>query len=259
MAEAVGGFCVAGFCGRRHCGVGLDWILVSGGWCPFWFVKTGGEKMKRKHYTRYAMLCLLSVFIIGLMTIMPGCAQEEAVVEPEIPAHFTTYTDEAGLFSISYPPEWEPALSIIEDLEGATKEIITSIDSDLPLERASAIFFAGIPAEEGYSPNMNIVVEQLPKGINTHDELIEASIRGVKMIIDDYHEFSRIKTTVSGRTATILNWEGTVPQIGKTRVVQTGLMVSQTFWTVTCTPPTGEFSKWEEDCNAIVRSLRILK
>ncbi len=215
--------------------------------------------MKRKHYTRYVMLCLLSIFIIGLMIIVPGCTQEEAIVEPEIPTHYTVYSDEAGLFSISYQPEWELALSMIEDLEEATKEIITSVESDLPLERASAIFFAGIPTEEGYSPNVNIIVEQLPEGINTHDELIEASIRGVKMIIDDYHEFSRIKTTVSGRTATILDWEGTFPQVGKSRIVQMALMVGKTGWTITCTPPEGEISKWEEDCNAIVRSLRILK
>ena len=127
------------------------------------------------------------------------------------------------------------------------------------MERASAIFFAGIPTEEGYSPNVNIIVEQLPEGINTHDELIEASIRGVKIIIDDYHEFSRIKTTVSGRTATILDWEGTFPQVGKSRIVQMVLMIGKTGWTITCTPPEGELSKWEEDFNAIVRSLRILK
>lgn len=215
--------------------------------------------MKRKHYTRHVTLCLLSIFIIGLMIIVPGCTQEEAIVEPEIPAHYTTYSDEAGLFSISYPPEWEPALSMIEDLEEATKEIITSVESDFPLERASTIFFAGIPIEEGYSPNVNIIVEQLPEGVNTHDELIEASVRGVKMIIDDYHEFSRIKTTVSGRTATILDWEGTLPQVGKIRIVSMILMIGKTGWTITCTPPEGELSKWEEDFNAIVRSLRILK
>ncbi len=215
--------------------------------------------MKRKHFTRYVMLYLLSIFIIGLMIILPGCTQEEDIVEPEIPAHYTTYSDEVGLFSISYPPEWEPALSIMEDLEEFAKEIVTSVESGLPLERVSAIFFAGIPTEEGYAPNVNIVVEPIPEGINTHDELIEASIAGAKMIVDDYHEFSRIKTTISGRTATILDWEGTFPQLGKIRCVQTVLMVGKTGWTVTCVAPEGEMSQWEEDFNAIVRSLRILK
>lgn len=218
---------------------------------------------KHKHYEaswlRYVISCVLSVLVVALMIAVTGCAQKEAPPELEIPAHFTTYTDEAGLFSISYPPDWELALSLIEDLEQSTKDLIESIESGLPLERVSAIFFAGIPTEEGYSPNVNIIVEQLPEGINTHDEFIEASIGGVKIIIDDYHEFSRIKTTVSGRTVTILDWEGTFPQVGKSRIVQMGLMVGKTGWTITCRPPTGEFSKWEEDFDATVRSLRILK
>ena len=200
---------------------------------------------------------LLSILVVGLLLL--GACTPTSVSDSVIPAHFNTYTDEAGLFSISYPPEWEPALSLIEDLEQATKDLIESIESGLSLERVSAIFFAGIPTEEGYLPNVNIVVEQLPEGVNTHDEIIEAVIRGVKMIIDDYHEFSRIKTTVSGRTATILDWEGTFPQLGKIRVVQMFLMVGKTGWSITCTPPEGELSKWEEDFNTIVRSLRVLK
>lgn len=215
--------------------------------------------MKRKHHTRYIMLCLLPVFIIGLMTTLPGCAQEEAVVEPEIPAHYTTYSDDNALFSISYPPEWEPALSVIEDLEEFAKDLITSIDSDLPIENANAIFFAGIPTEEGYSPNVNIVVEPLPQGVGTTDEYVEASISAIKMVIDDYHEFSRISTTVDGRKVTILDWEGTIPQIGQYHIVAMVFTVGKTGWTVTCTPPMGEFSKWEDDCNNIVRSFRILK
>ena len=70
---------------------------------------------KRKHgkapWLRYVMSCILSVLVVALMIAVTGCAQKEAPAELEIPAHFTTYTDEAGLFSISYPPEWEPALS----------------------------------------------------------------------------------------------------------------------------------------------------
>lgn len=218
---------------------------------------------KHKHFKapwlRCVVSCALSVLVVTLTIVAPGCTQKEAPAELEIPAHFTTYTDEASLFSISYPQDWEPALSLIEDLEQVTKDLIESIESGLPLERVSAIFFAGIPTGEGYSPNVNIIVEQLPEGINTHDELIEALIEGVKIIIDDYHEFSRNKTTVSGRTATILDWEGTFPQVGKSRIVQMALMVGKTGWTITCSPPTGEFSKWEEDFDAIVRSLRILK
>lgn len=218
---------------------------------------------KHKHYEapwlRCIVSCALSVLVVAFTIVAPGCAQKEVLVEPEIPAHFTTYTDEAGLFSISYPPDWEPALSLIEGLEQATKDLIESIESDLPLERASAIFCAGLPTETGYMPNVNIVVESLPGILWTLDNVVEAGIRGIKEIVQEYHEFSRVKTTVGGREATIVDSEGTIPGLPKQHSLQLIMLVGKTAWFVTCTPPTGEFSKWEDDFDAIVRSLRILK
>lgn len=181
--------------------------------------------------------------------------------EPElaIPAHFTTYTDELSLFSISYPPEWEPVLEVIEELEQATKDIISSITSDVPLEEVSFIFAAGLPTMEGFQPNVTIVVESLP-GINwTHDEVVTASIEGIKAVASDYHEFSRVKTTVDNRTATIIESQSTIAGVGTYRYVQMIFLVSKTAWVVACTALPDEYSKWEDDFDAIVRSLRILK
>ncbi len=208
---------------------------------------------------RYVISCVLSILVIALTIVLPGCAQKEAPAEPGIPAHFTTYTDEAGLFSISYPPDWELALSEIEGLWQFTEELIESIESDLPLERASLIFLAGVPTEMGYSPNVNIVCESLPGVVWTLDKMVEASIREIKDFIEDYHEFSRVKTTIGGRQAVIVEWEGTFPQLGKFHDLQMFTLVGKTVWVVTCTPPTGKFSDYEDDFQAIVRSLRILK
>ena len=215
----------------------------------------------RLPWLRYAMLCILSALVVALMFAVLGCAEEKAPPSPEpaIPTHFTTYTDEAGLFSISYPPEWEPALSLIEGLEQAMKELISSIESDLPLERYSLIFFAGLPTEMGYEPSVNITVESLPGVILTHEMMVEAEIQGIKDFVQDYHEFSRVKTTIGGREATIVDWEGTYPQLGRFHNLQMFILVGKVAWVVTCTPPAGEFSKWEDDFHAIVRSLRILK
>ena len=214
------------------------------------------------------ILCSVILLVLLPMALVVGCQGEPAPAtptptptpaEPTIPAHFTTYTDEAGLFSISYPPDWEPALSLIEGLEQATKDLVESIESDLPLERASAIFFAGLPTETGYMPNVNIVVESLPGILWTLDNVVEAGIRGIKEIVQEYHEFSRVKTTVGGREATIVDSEGTIPGLPKQHSLQLIMLVGKTAWFVTCAPPTGEFSKWEDDFDAIVRSLRILK
>jgi len=177
--------------------------------------------------------------------------------EPAIPAHFTTYTDELVLFSISYPPEWELAQGVIEEAEQAIKDIISSIASDLPLEEASVILIAGLPTMIGFNPNVNIVVEP-PPGM-THDEVVTAEIEGLKAVVSDYHEFSRVKTTIDNRTATIIEWQGNYPESGTCRFVSMLFLANKTVWVVTCTTLPDEYSKWEDDFHAIVRSLRILK
>ncbi len=202
------------------------------------------------------VIALLTAAVVGAIPFT-GCVQKEALPEPEIPAHYTTYTDETGLFSISYPPDWETALFLIEDLDKATEELLTSIEKDLPLERTRMLFLAGLPTETGYEPNVNVVVESLPGISWTHDQVVEAKIQGIKNVIEAYYEFSRVKTTIGGREATILDWDGTVP-LGL-RSLQAIILVGKVAWVVTCVPPAGEFSKWESDFHAIVRSLRILK
>ncbi|UCC16595.1 MAG: hypothetical protein JSU58_09540 [Dehalococcoidales bacterium] len=215
--------------------------------------------MKLKRYTQFAIYCLIIVILVGLTVILPGCSQKETVVEPQIPDHYTTYTDETELFSVSYPPEWEAALSLIGDIESATKEIISSIDSDLPLEAVSILFFSGKPVQEGYLPNMSVVVEPLLFGVLTNDGYVEASINGLKLGFEDFRLVSRSKTIVDGRTAAILDYEATILPIGKTHCKLLCLIVGRTGWTLTCAAPKEEYSVWEEDFNAIARSLRILK
>ena len=46
--------------------------------------------------------------------------------EPPIPTGFTTYTSE-GLFSISYPSDWSPATSIMEEV---WEEVIREMKSE---------------------------------------------------------------------------------------------------------------------------------
>lgn len=202
------------------------------------------------------VIALLAAAVVGAISFT-GCVQKEALPEPEIPAHYITYTDETGLFSISYPPDWEPAMFLIGDLDKATEELLTSIEEDLPLERARTLFLAGLPTEAGYAPNMSVLVESLPGIIWTHDQVVEAEIQAIKDVVEDYHEFSRVKTTINDREATIVDWEGTVP-LGL-RSLQAIILVGKVAWVVTCVPPAGEFSKWESDFHAIVRSLRIFK
>jgi hypothetical protein len=228
--------------------------FCNGGRYPFLLItKRYNMKTKKKIIFFGAALLMMASFMFPV-----GCAEEEIPTEPEIPSHFTTYTEE-GLFSISYPPEWETALSLIEDLEEYVKEVITSIDSDVPVEGFNIIFVAGLPIETGYMPNATVGVESMPGVVWTHDKVVEAQIKSIKMVSQDYQEFSRVKVNINGRETTILDYEADVPDIGRFHYLSSLTLVSKTCWMVTCTSFPDDFSGCKDDFNGIVRSLRILK
>ena len=175
--------------------------------------------------------------------------------EPIIPSGFSTYTEE-NLFSISYPSTWEPALSVIEELKNWIDELILNINSSLPVDEVRIVFIAGVPMASGWSPNVNIVIE--PSNNMSHDDFVDATINAAKYYFEDYKEFYRNKITIDGKEATIYSFEGTIPVFGKTRVLQMILIANNNVWGVTCTPPLGEFSVWEQDFLKIVKSFRLL-
>jgi hypothetical protein len=175
------------------------------------------------------------------------------------PAQTTTYTDEANLFSISYPSDWKTALAQIEGLEQSTEEIASSLESGTPIEKTSYIFLAGRRTATGYEPNVIVAVEPIPAGTSTHDEIVEAEVQIAKEALPDYQVLSRVKTTVDGREATILDAEGTPPQSVPLHYVQMITTVDKTVWVVTCAALAEHFTRWENDFNNIVESLRILK
>ena len=107
-------------------------------------------------------------------------------------------------------------------------------------------------------PNVNIVVEPV-YGMRTHDQVVASGIDVVKSVASDYHEFSRVKTTVDGRTATIIDFEVTFAGVGTFHYVCMFCIVNQTVWSVGCTALPDDYSEGRDDFNAIVRSLRILR
>ena len=209
--------------------------------------------MSKKKIAGIIVACVIAIIVIVVIATSSPTSVEP---EPAIPVHFTTYIDEQGLFSISYPPEWDLDLESMEGIEQFSKEIISSITSDIPLEEAHFIFMAGLPME---GSNVNIVVEPLPVTISTHHEMVAVAIESLKMVVSDYHEFSRVETKIDNRTATIIECQATLPGLGTFHYVYMCCIVNKTIWAVTCVTSPDEYSKWENDFDAIVRSLRILK
>ena len=210
---------------------------------------------KKKKIAGIIAACIVAVIVIVVIATYPPTSIEP---EPAIPAHYVTYTDALGLFSISYPPEWELNLESMDDIENFAEEMISSITSDIPVGETHFLFMAGLPITGGYMPNANIVVEPLAAAISTHDDMVAAAIQSLKLVLPDYHEYSRVKTTVDGRTATIIECEVIIPGFGTLHYMFMCCLVNRTIWTVTCTALPDEYSEWEDDFNAVVRSLRIL-
>jgi hypothetical protein len=209
----------------------------------------------------------LTTMVITLMTLLPfmlSCATPEieptTTTEPPIPAHYSTYTSE-GLFSISYPPDWVPATSLIEDVTEMVTEWMESVDPELEMEEgANFLFLAGIPFEEGYWPNVNIVVIPRSIGYWTLDEIVEYEYQWNMMYLQDYREYSRTETIVDGKEAIILDTENLDPMLlDIIRFLQLYTVKDEFVWVVTCTYDAEDFQKYKDDFNSIVRSLRILQ
>jgi len=203
---------------------------------------------------------LVLAFLVVWLLLLGACAPTR-VSEPAIPVHFATYTDKAGLFSISYPPDWEIALSKIEHLTQDTEDYLKGIGSEGSLAGGKVVFFAGIPHEAGHNPNMSVMVTPVGEGKWKLEDLVEAVVqRGYMKDAEEYHEFSRTKIIVDGREAIILDYEAKYPFLGAVRALIMFLRDNKVGWVVGggVLPPK-DFSDYEADLHAIVRSLRILK
>jgi len=196
---------------------------------------------------------LLVILIAGLF-MLSACAGPSTTPalqpEPPIPSHFTTYTDKASLFSISYPSNWKLGLSLIE---------------------GNTIFAAGKPYQDGYNPNVSIVLLPykqtllLPyQPINESDwkleDFVEVKVQeAIKYVSKECHEFSRTKIVVGGKDAILLDSESITLGM-HIRSLKMYLRNDKLVWMVICgVLPANNFSDFETDFHAIVRSLRILK
>jgi len=218
---------------------------------------TGGEQGYYMYRTKSFIAGMILITLLAGIGCGAGPAQTPVSTPPEIPAGYTTYTDESQLFSISYPADWDMPMSQVPGLQQKARETINDLKTGVAIQNTSVIFIAGLQAAQGYEPNMNIGVEPAPIGINTHDQMVETVLGGFKTLSSGYKEVGRTKTTVDGREATIVSWESSVAGQKNLHFLQMYTMVDNVVWIVTCTATPENFPRWENDFNTIVRSLRI--
>ncbi|MBA7579619.1 hypothetical protein ES708_21490 [subsurface metagenome] len=208
------------------------------------------------------ILIIIGTLLLAILLVLGACAptptpEGEQTSESAIPAHFTTYTHE-GLFSISYPSDWQPATSIMEELLEETKRELKAIDPTAELENIGILFFGGKETSEGYYPTVSIATDLRSAGYWTLDEVDEANSRYTKENTPGYKELSLTKVIVDGREASILDSEDNEPGYGRWRYIQLTTVKGDFVWLVTCGSEYQDFNDYEDTFNNIVRSLRIL-
>lgn len=213
---------------------------------------------------------LAIVLVIGLVIAVAigaiGCDGKETPTptpiptpEPTIPPNFTTYTDKDNIFSISYPKDWELRLQTLEDLEEAVKDWIYSIDSNVPLENSHALFLAVRPSATGIEASFGITIEPLLAGFTNIDSVVDGQMRWLKNVATNVHEFSRIKTTVDGREAVIVDAQA-FPKGGvEVRALDMVMIQGKVVWGINCQTSPKEFGNFDDTFRAIIWSFRILK
>lgn len=177
--------------------------------------------------------------------------------ESTVPADFTTYAGE-GMFSISYPSDWETDSSTLEEMEALAREWGKEAMDSPAWDEFRILFMAGKAVDQGLHPNVVLTVEPIPKNVSDIDELAYAQIKGLKEMVDAYEQHSAVKTIIDGRDAAILEIEADSGSVHVHDLVMC-TMTDQTAWAVTCTlfPDLAKFEDHEQDFYSIVRSLRI--
>lgn len=210
----------------------------------------------------------LIIIVTALMILLPltlSCATPEleptTTAEPPIPDYYSTYTSE-GLFSISYPSDWVPAMSVLEEASEAAIELVESTDPSIDLSWISALeflFMAGVPDEYGYYPSVNIVVVPRSVGYWTLDEILEADSLVCREYLQQYHENYLVKTVIDSKEAAIVDSQNYEPVWGTWRYLQSYVIDGEFVWLVTCACELEDFTYYEDDFDNVVRSLRILR
>lgn len=203
-----------------------------------------------------ALVVVAAFSAIALAIVAPFTAESELPTTPETPtpSSFMTYTSE-GFYSISYPPDWEPEMSIIEDAEKDIKNWAKGEGLE-SISEMQLVFTGWKMTEDGDPPF--VMVQVIPRGLWPLDTLVEADRQLSIETIGQYLEHSMVRTTIGGREAIVLNWQGCFPESTSLTRGTTAYIAGEEFlWAVTCACDDQDSDEYLDTFDDIVRSLRV--
>jgi len=203
------------------------------------------------------------IVIPTILLVLAGCTGTDGTstqaqeTEWAVPASYTSYTDSTGLFTISYPANWEelPDSAGVDETE--MENLIEKINSGT-LDDAGPIYYWGFPSENSFNPTCSLVVE--PRGNSQRDirQVMEESIGFMQEIWTGFQQISLEYGKKDGRDIATLEYLATISETQVHSLVQVTID-GNVIWTNGCIVrlTSVEYRWYEIPLNQIVRSLEI--
>jgi hypothetical protein len=199
--------------------------------------------------------CVIIFVLVISVSSIAGCSNKTSfTTTPAVT--ISTYTDNTNLYSISYPQTWELANSMT-NLQNQITATISKINAGTPLTIGSVIFVAGLKADTGYYPNINISVDPAPTDLTNNDQAVQAEANGIKSLHPDYQEVARTKIIVNGKTVWLLEFKATFTNTPLMHDYMLVYLLNGNIWTLTCTATDADFSQFKGEFAVIINSLKI--
>lgn len=204
---------------------------------------------------------LAAVAFIGGITIVifqeiivPSVDLPSAPATYTIPTSFDTYTSE-GFFSISYPPDWSPEMSLVEEIEEGVLQFLKDEGMGSEAEDYQIVFIGGnLSYDDDY---VSVIVCVESKGIWPLEAMVESNHQWSIENMERYIERSRVKTTIDGNVAIIQTYQGEDVDSYLTGFTSAVIASDNFLWTVICSCDNDQLDSNLDTFEKVVRSLRV--
>jgi hypothetical protein len=198
-----------------------------------------------------------------LFLVLVGCTGTDATSSPAqetewaVPPSYTSHTDNTGLFTISYPGNWEAIPNPTGVDESEMENLIEKINSG-NLDDAGPVFFWGFPSDNGFNPTCSLVVEPRGKSQRDIQQIMEDSISLMNDFWGGIQQISLEYEVIDGREIAVLEYLATISEVEVHSLVLVTID-KDVIWTNGCVVRLAsvEYRWFEIPLNKIVRSLEI--
>jgi hypothetical protein len=178
--------------------------------------------------------------ITGSVTSTPEI--KTIVIDKPVPATYTTYTDPNGLFTISYPADWEIPQENKQQIAEVSSQVYQFLNGTIESQFTGGPLFTARKQQPFAVINLGFSVHDLHPTPGYSNE-----------------NLSIYKTTADSHNAILVECDGWDPDAGKFRVLSMKIILYQNSWQIQCSARPEDYAKWENDFRTIAGSLRILK